>query len=416
MKLHNNFVIYLVSSVVSGALPLALMPFLTANLTPIQYGVMVTVTTVVALISPVVNWATTAYLSVQYHKTDQRELGTLLSSILIIPAVNTALLVVIFALFRHSLLQWLGIPTEWSCVMPLMAAAMLMPQMAQTVMAMRGRAIGFATYEVGGALIGFFATITFVVLVGMGWEGRVLASALASLLMTCVAFGWLLRRRLLVSQLSTGEIRAALRFGGGGVVHDLANQALRLGDRLLIVALVGQAAVGNYAVAVQWSSIMLTILAAFNRAWVPFLFSALSQTTPGWAERLVRQTYIVWGALLLLFVAFNVATPIGYALLVNQRYHGSMPAVTWLTIGYFFNGIYLTVVDYIFYLKKTYILAAITTFNLMLNTALAYVFIQSYGPIGAAMAFAITAAIVMGLTFVVSYRLHPMPWLRGIIR
>ncbi|RYF20827.1 MAG: hypothetical protein EOO77_07235 [Oxalobacteraceae bacterium] len=416
MKLGKNFVIYLGSSIVSGALPLALMPFLTAHLAPVQYGVMVTLTTIIALIAPVVNWATTAYLSVQYHKTPEATLGTLLSSILIIPIANTALLTIIFILARHRLSTWFGIPTDWSYVMPLMAAAMLLPQMAQTILAMRDRAIGFAAYEIGGALIGFLATITLVVLIGMGWEGRILAAALASVSMTCVAAGWLLRRGLLSWHFSTGEIRAALRFGGGGVVHDLANQALRLGDRLLIVALVGQAAVGNYAVAVQWSSIMLTILAAFNRAWVPFLFAALAQATPGWAERLVRQTYIVWGALLLLFVAFNVATPIGYALLVNQRYHQSMPAVTWLTIGYFFNGIYLTVVDYIFYLKKTHILAAITTFNLLLNTALAYVFIHHFGPIGAAMAFAVTAAIVMGLTFVVSYRLYPMPWLRGIVR
>lgn len=416
MKLGKSFIIYLGSSIVSGALPLALMPFLTGHLAPVQYGVMVTLTTIIALIAPVVNWATTAYLSVQYHKTSEAALATLLSSILIIPIANTAFLTILFFLARHQLSALFGIPADWSYVMPLMAAAMLLPQMAQTILAMRGRVIGFAAYEIGGALIGFLATITLVVLIGMGWEGRILAVALASVLMTCVAASWLLRRQLLIWHFSAGEIRAALRFGSGGVVHDLANQALRLGDRLLIVALVGQAAVGNYAVAVQWSSIMLTILAAFNRAWVPFLFSALSQATPGWAERLVRHTYIVWGALLLLFVAFNVATPIGYALLVNQRYHQSMPAVTWLTIGYFFNGIYLTVVDYIFYLKKTHILAAITTFNLLLNTALAYVFIHQFGPIGAAMAFAITAAIVMGLTFVVSYRLYPMPWLRGIIR
>jgi O-antigen/teichoic acid export membrane protein len=416
MKLGKNFMVYLGSSVVSGALPLALMPFLTGHLTPAQYGVMVTVTTVIALIGPVVNWATTAYLSVQYHKTSSDALGTLLSSILVIPVANTAVLVIGFTFLRHVLARWLGIPTAWSYALPLLAAAMLLPQMAQTILAMRGRPLGFAAYEVGAAVIGFVGTIALVVLLGFGWEGRIIATAVASVLMSCVAAGWLFRRGLLAWRLSPAETGMAFRFGGGGVVHDLANQALRLGDRLLIVALAGQAAVGSSAVAVQWSSIMLTILAALNRAWMPFLFSALSSAVPGWAERLVRQTYLVWGALFLLLIAFNVATPIGYALLVNERYHQSMSAVIWLTIGYFFNGIYLTVVDYIFYLKKTHILAMITTFNLLLNTALAYAFIQRFGPIGAAMAFAVTAAIVMGLTFMVSYRLHPMPWVRSIVR
>jgi O-antigen/teichoic acid export membrane protein len=144
---------------------------------------------------------------------------------------------------------------------------------------------------------------------------------------------------------------------------------------------------------------------------VPFLFSTLAGAAPGWADRLVRQTYMVWGGLAVFFVGFVVATPIGYHLLVDQRYHSSMTAVFWLATGFFFNGIYLTFVDYIFYLKKTHILAVITSFNLVMNMGLAYFLIRIYGANGAAMAFAITAAIVMCLTFVISYRLHPMPWL-----
>jgi O-antigen/teichoic acid export membrane protein len=61
-------------------------------------------------------------------------------------------------------------------------------------------------------------------------------------------------------------------------------------------------------------------------------------------------------------------------------------------------------------------LAGITVFNLLLNTGLSYLLIQHYGSLGAAMGFTITAAIVMCLTFAISYRLHPMPWLRGIFR
>lgn len=411
MKLGKNFVVYLSSSVVSGAMPLALMPFLTHKLAPVEYGIMVTVTTLVALIGPIVTWATTAYVGVQYFKTDAREFPALLSSTLLIPAINTALLLMVFALFGGRLSAWLGVPPGWNVAIPLMAAASLLPQIAQTILAMRDRAIGFAAYEITGALIGFAGTVVLVIFLGFGWEGRLIAAALASTVLSVAAIVWFVRQGLLVRQFVSGEFLAALRFGAGGVTHDLANQLLRLGDRLLIVAVLGQVAVGTYAVAVQWSSIMLTVLTAFNRAWVPFLFSTLAGAAPGWADRLVRQTYMVWGGLVLFFVGFVVATPIGYHLLVDQRYYSSMTAVFWLATGFFFNGVYLTFVDYIFYLKKTHILAVITTFNLVTNMALAYFLIRIYGANGAAMAFAITAAIVMCLTFVISYRLHPMPWL-----
>jgi O-antigen/teichoic acid export membrane protein len=416
VKLGRNFVIYLASSVVSGALPLALMPFLTHSLTPVEYGIMVTVTTIVALIAPVVNWSITAYVGVEYFKTEADEFPALLSSVLLIPAINTVLLLIIAALTEHWLWSWLGVPPGWNLVIPLMAAALLLPQIVQTILGMRDRAISYAAYEVGQALIGFLATIVLVLGLGLAWKGRVIAAALASLALSGVATIWLYRQGFLVRRFAPAEFIAALRFGTGGVAHGLAGQALRLGDRLLIVALLGQAAVGTYAVAVQWSSIMLTALTAFNRAWVPFLFSNLSAAAPDWQNRLVRQTYLVWAVLLLFFIAFNVGTPIGYYLMVDGRYHNSMTAVFWLTLGYFFTGIYLTVVDFLFYLKKTHILATITVFNLILNTGLAFVLIRIYGSVGAAVAFAITSAIVTGLTFAVVYRLHPMPWLQGIVR
>lgn len=416
MKLGKNFVIYLASSVVAGALPLALMPFLTHSLAPGEYGLMVTITTIVALISPVVTWATTAYVGVQYFKIEPAGFPSFLTSVLLIPAINTAILFAIFLLGRHLFADWFGVPPSWSPVIPLMAAALLLPQIAQTILAMRDRALAFAAIEISGAMVNFFGTIAFVLWLGYGWEGRVLAAALASTALSIVTVFWFCRRGLLARRFSRAEFHGALRFGGGGVAHDLANQALRLGDRLLIITILGQVAVGIYAVAVQWSSIILTVLTAFNRAWVPFLFSALSTAAPGWANRLVRQTYLVWGAMLLLFIAFNIATPIGYNLLIDDRYHGSMPATFWLTLGYLFNGIYLTVVDYIFYLKKTHVLALITTFNLALNLTLSYFLIGIFGSVGAAIAFATTAFVVMCLTFMVSYRLHPMPWLQGFRR
>lgn len=374
---------------------------------------MVTITTIVALIGPIVNWSTTGYVGVQYYKVEAADFPRFLSSILLIPLVNMAVLFAIFLLMRNLFADWLGIPSIWNLAIPFMGAAALLPQIAQTILAMRDRATSYALVEILGALINFLGTLILVLGLGFAWEGRVLAAALASTMLTVATLLWFQREGFLTRRFSPDDLVGSLRFGAGGVAHELASQALRLGDRLIIVTMLGQAAVGTYAVAVQWSSIMLTVLAAFNRAWVPFLFSALSKVEPGWANRIVRQTYLVWGAMLIFFMAFNVMTPLGYYLLVDNRYHSSMPASLWLTLGYLFNGIYMTVVDYIFFLKKTHILAMITTFNLALNIGLAYIFVGFWGSMGAAIAFACTAAIVMCLTFAISHRLHPMPWFRA---
>ena len=55
--------------------------------------------------------------------------------------------------------------------------------------------------------------------------------------------------------------------------------AIRLSDRLFLVALVGLGGAGQYAVAAQVSSVCLVLLSAFNRAWTPYLFPRLNAPT-----------------------------------------------------------------------------------------------------------------------------------------
>lgn len=415
MKLGKNFIIYMMSSIVSGAMPLALMPLLTHRLDPGQYGVMATLTTMSLLLWPVINWSVTSYLGVRYFKTDQDDLPVMFSSALTISLTMAALLLAGFWIFRHSLALLLSIPPQWSVAIPIMASAMLLPQIAQTISALRNRPVTYAMFEISGAIINFVGTIVFVLLLNLAWEGRIFAAMLASASLSVVALARFNREKMLTRHVRRDDMVDTLRFGSGAMANELAMQALRQGDRILIVILIGQAAMGKYAVALQWSSIMLTILTAFGRAWSPFLFSSLSSQTEETDKRVVKQTYIIWAMLLILFVGFNIATPIGYHILVDQRYHDSMKIVIWITMGYFFTGLYLTQVDYILYSKKTHILAVVTAVNLAINLSLAYILIGVYGAIGAAMAFALTMGVVFCLTFAVSRKVHPMPWALGLL-
>lgn len=414
MKLGRNFIVYLVSSGVAGVMPLALMPFLTHRLAPVDYGVMVTITTLVALVGPLVNWATTAFVGVRYFNVPASEFPSTLSSVLLVPVVNAAILLVLFIIARGALSTWLEIPAGWVAVVPVMALLLFLPSMGQTILSMRDRAIGFAAIEISGALVNFVGTIVLVLWLGWGWEGRIVAAVIASGALSLITLGWFLRVGFLTSRFARGEVKDAVRFGAGGVMHELASYALRLSDRLLIATLVGQAAVGVYAVAVQWTTIMMTVLIAFNRAWVPFLFKSLADDTPASRVRIVRYTYLVWVGLLAFWAVFALATPLGYDLLIDQRYHGSQSAAFWLSVGWLCHGLYLTFVDYLFYLKKTHILAGITVFSLALNVGTSYWLIGVIGANGAAVAFAITSFIVMGIVFAISQRLYPMPWLRSL--
>lgn len=229
-------------------------------------------------------------------------------------------------------------------------------------------------------------------------------------LIFCVALVWFRRQGLLTWSFDRSALRDNFKFGLGLLPHDLGNQAIRLSDRLFLVALVGLTGAGLYAVAAQVSSVCLVMLSAFNRAWAPYLFPKLGSPSEDTKRSIVRNSYGVIAGFVLFFMAFNLAVPWLYEWFIDPKFHDSIGYVRWMSLGYFFTAVYLTYVDYIFYVKKTYLLSVLTTINMSLNLALNYMMVKSFGAAGASMAFAATMFVVMCLAFVLSNRVYPMPW------
>ena len=88
----------------------------------------------------------------------------------------------------------------------------------------------------------------------------------------------------------------------------------------------------------------------------------------------------------------------------------------WLSVGFFFSAMYYMVTNYIFFARRTRWLAAVTIGVAAIHIPLALILISLNGGIGAAQAFALSFALIFGLTWIVSNRAYPMPWLRTLRR
>ncbi|MDG2274191.1 MAG: polysaccharide biosynthesis C-terminal domain-containing protein, partial [Halioglobus sp.] len=66
---------------------------------------------------------------------------------------------------------------------------------------------------------------------------------------------------------------------------------------------------------------------------------------------------------------------------------------------------------YLFYIKKTGYIAALTVITAVINIVLNYFLILSFGAIGAAYATCISFSVQALLAWAVSSRLYRMPWL-----
>ena len=111
---------------------------------------------------------------------------------------------------------------------------------------------------------------------------------------------------------------------------------------------------------------------------------------------------------LVLFLTLLV--PFVFDNFIDKKFEKAQIYVFWISLSFAFSGMYKMVTNYIFYIKKTYILAWVTFFSSIINLILNYFLITKYGPVGVAIATALTSFIFFVLTWYISNRLYSMPW------
>jgi len=112
-------------------------------------------------------------------------------------------------------------------------------------------------------------------------------------------------------------------------------------------------------------------------------------------------------------LALSFITPYFLKIFVSENFYFAYKYVLWIALGYAFQGMYFMVVSYIFYVKKTYILAWVTFSSAGINIVLNYFFIKANGAngaIGAAQATTITFFVKFIMVWILSAKVYKMPW------
>jgi O-antigen/teichoic acid export membrane protein len=387
-----------------------LLPLMTRYLSVEEYGIVATMTTLIAFFTPALTWGVPAIIAVEHSRLDADKYRQFVATALTVPLMALLAVGLLGLLAAPWLAPRLKISAGWFAAAPLIAALTVLPQVLSSIMRMRNKPLAFGAIEVGQALATVLFSFLFVVTVQGHWHGRMWAYIAAYGLATVAALLWLAAGGYLHRPRSREALGEVFRFGLGLLPHDLGSQVIRLADRLFLVTLVGLTSAGQYAVAAQVTAVVMVLLSAFNRAWAPYLFPRLRDAGTQTKRELVRISYGVMAGFLGLFVVFNLLVPAAFHFFIDPKFHQAMAYVPWLTVGYFFMSVYMTYIDYIFYAKKTYLLSMVTTLNMTLNVTLNYVFIKLFGALGAAYAFAVTMFVVMLLAFWLSNKVHPMPW------
>jgi O-antigen/teichoic acid export membrane protein len=414
MKALRNLSIFTFVGFFGAGINFLLMPLLSHYLSPADNGINSILNTYVTLIIPLVGLVAAGLIQVEYyHLEDKREFASLFSSLQIIPIVPTLLLAAVTGLFYPRIAPLLELPPEdlwWALSIFPIAWLSIYIESAVGYQIIQKAAKTYAYFNISRVLVEASLTILFVVILKMGWKGRILSWMLTTFLYSGIAIWYFHGHRLLSWAIKLHYIKRGIIFGAPLILHTLGKFIVNQSDRLFIAKMISVDEAGIYSIGYTLGTVILILSTAFSNMMGPLVMDRLKVFSEKGRLEIVRLSYAGIGVLIAGVALLQIITPFLFKYLIARSYSNGAPYVFWVSLGYFFWGIYLIFVNYIFYYKKNGFLGWMAIVNVVVNIALNLWLIPMMGGLGAALATAISFFIIMVLVVWYATRLVSLPW------
>lgn len=409
-SLFRSAGIYTLTRAINSAIPFFLMPILTRYLTPTDYGIVAMFGVLLSFVAPFTGLSISGAIARQYYDRDEVDMPRYISNCLLILLSSTVIVGVLFYLLAEPISRIASFPMQWIWAVIIVSAAQFINQINLTLWQVQVKPIPYGIYQIAQTIVNIGFTIWFVVGVGMDWQGRIQAQVIAFGTFAVFGLYLLYHNGWIRLKVDKEYIKNALNFGVPLIPHALSGTIKTMVDRVMITSMVSVASTGLYSVGFQIGMIIGILEDAFNKAYVPWLFERLKRDRYNDKIMIVKLTYAYFAVIICLALALGVIGPWFLSFFVGPQFGGSGQFVLWIALGFAFNGMYKMVVNYIFYVRKTSMLAWVTFSTAIVSIVINYFAIKYLGAIGAAYTYALISFITFLLVWVLSNRVYHMPW------
>lgn len=397
-------------SLFNSAIPFFLLPVMTRYLTPADYGYVAIFNILVTLLIPFCGLNIPGAYARAYYAGNRFVHEIYMGTGVILTLLSGLAITVLLFLFREFFGRVFSFPPGWLWLASVVACSMVLVQFVQVSWQVRENPRPYGMFQNTRTFSELSLAILFVVFCGLGWHGRVFSRVFVAVCFAAAGILILKRKDRAIFRFNRGYALHGLKFGIPLIPHSLALILNTSIGRIFISHMVGIADTGLYTVGFQIGSIISLFAAAFNQAYVPWLYKRLNLDSMPEKRKIVRLTYSYFAVITVCAVGLSILAPLAMTVLVGREFQGSSVYVVWIALGYAFHGMYLMVVNYIFYAEKTHLLAIATMAGSLLNVVLNYVFIKMNGAVGAAQASTLTYLFTFLFVWYLSSRVYSMPW------
>lgn len=409
-KLFKSAGIYTVTGIINKAIPFFLLPILTRYLSPSDYGIVSMFGVLVSFTNPFIGLSINGAIARAYYEKYSLDIREYIANSLLILLSSTLLVSIVFFFFSGFIAQISSVPSQILWMVIVVSFGHFITAIVLTLWQVQVKPRQYGIYQISNTLLNLILSLLFVVVIGLSWRGRLYAQIITAFVFVILGGGILYRNSWLKFKFNKTYIKHALLYGLPLIPHGLGGVIITMTDRVFITNMVGIETTGVYTVGYQIGMIINLLATAFHQAYIPWLYAKLNEDDHKVKRKIVKFTYVYFAIILILSIGLSSIAPYFLSIIVGKEFAQSSIYVVWIAIGYAFNGMYLMVVNYIFYAKKNYILSIVTFASAMINIILNYFFIRSFGAIGAAQATTLIYLLKFISVWLLSAKVYKMPW------
>jgi len=276
----------------------------------------------------------------------------------------------------------------------------------------------YGILQVSLGILNNFSGAFLVIVIGMGVDGRIDSIFYTYMLFSLVCYLSLLKERKIKLELDyrreLNVYKDIFKFSLPLLPHILGVLLLTVFDRFILKVNLGLEIVGIYMVSFQLMSSIGMLSDAFNKFFSPVQMKLMSGGSYNEYRLIVKYVY-AW-SIFIAISGFILTLVFNYFVshFLDSKYAEVIHILPWMAAGQVFNGIYLSLLNVIYYSKKTTLLSASTMIVSSIHLIVFYFLTHSYGLEGAGMAFCFSMAIRLIFTFFLSNKVFKLPWVKSL--
>jgi O-antigen/teichoic acid export membrane protein len=398
-SLFGDASVYVVAAAVNAAIPFLLLPLIARWLGPADFGVIGGFVAIANVLVLLVGLNAYGFVSVSYYRDSPETLSKLVGAAVTVVLAASTVVGLIGLIVAGPVEQLTKIDRQWLWTLLAAATGQAILAIGLTVAQTIRQPFVYGAIQIGYGLSLAILALVLVGAIGMAWQGRALAQALAALMIAVGSLAWLRASGRVTKTVDWTTVRNALRFGIPLLPHSFAAVAMGSMDRLALSGSFQPSIVGQYFLALQISSVFIAFAAAVNQAWVPWLYERLARNDgAAWAE--VSRAILIGSVLLVTGAAVMALLAKPLVLLVGGDLY--LPAATPLRILAFYAACqawYTLMSAFFFYGERTRLMSALTVSTALAQAALIVLFVRwgVVGVAGALLASSFAAAVAISL-------------------